>query len=95
MKTLALCLIRGHDENHWTLPYALPIRCKNLVTRYEVFDPIAYQESLLVERADSPFLGLYGKEVICYNCEFRYFQILNAERSLDRRYFMNLERGTN
>ena len=61
MQTLALGLIRGHDENLGTLPYALHLRCDILVTICQGVDPIVEQESLIVERADSPFLGLYDK----------------------------------
>ena len=56
MQVLALFLIRGHDENLGTLPHALHLRSNILLTICEGVHPILEQESLILERVDSPFL---------------------------------------
>ena len=58
MDALGLCLIRGHDEDLPTLAYPLHLHTDMILTICDCVDPIVEQESLIRERAQSPFLGL-------------------------------------
>ena len=60
MQTLALTLIRGDVKELRTLPDALHLRCYTFVAICECVNPIVQEESLLLQRTQSPFLGLDG-----------------------------------
>ena len=65
MQTLALGLIRGDEKQLRTLPYALHLLCYRLVAICQGLDPFVQKESLIVERAESPFL--FYTENGCYD----------------------------
>ena len=69
MQSLTLSLIRGHEKELRALAYALYLRCDILVPICEGVYPIGQQEPLIVERAESPFLGLKRIGVICYDLD--------------------------
>ena len=68
METLTLSLIRRDEKEIRTLPYALHLRCDILVPISEGVDPIVQEESLIVKRAESSFLGLNRIRVTWYEC---------------------------
>ena len=66
MQSLALSHIYGNEEEFRTLPSALHFRSGIFLAKCEGVDPIVQQESLIFERAVSPFLALFGKGVLSY-----------------------------
>ena len=68
MQSLTLSLIRGHEKELQTLPDALHLRSDILVPICEGVDSIVQEESLIVKRTESPFLGLNGAGVAWYEC---------------------------
>ena len=69
MQTLALTLIRGDVKELRTLPDALHLRCYILVPICQGVDSVVQQEPLIIECAQSPFLGLCDKREIWFAYE--------------------------
>ena len=65
MQSLTLCLIRRYDEDVGPLTYAHHLRCYILVALYQGVASVVEEESLIVERAESPFLRLNSIGAIC------------------------------
>ena len=77
MQSLTLSLIRRHEKELRTFPDALHLRCYILVPICEGVDPIVQEESLIVKRAESPFLGLNRIGVAWYEYGQRIFDDYN------------------
>ena len=68
MQILTLCLVPRYDEDLRPFTYAHHLRCYIVVPICEGVDPIVQEESLIVKRAESPFLGLTRIGVTWYEC---------------------------
>ena len=77
MQTLTLSLIRGHEKELRTFPSVLHLRCDILVPICQGVDSVVQQESLIVKRTESPFLGLKRIGVLCYDLDGQGVWIVN------------------
>ena len=84
MQALALFLLCGHEEDLWTLPYAIHLRSYILVPICECVDPNVEQESFIVEGA------------VPFTCSIQCDMLrLRCSRSVESGYLINTGKGAN